>query len=456
MQLRRRIPTLVPALALAILAASTSSSATYVHVDHYGKIGRTTSRPFTLQLVDLREKAARFDEDPLLIRMSANEVLDLSRDGTLRDDPTTAACRQTERAAVKGAARKTGYVGYCWGGGPDRVEDSWRPQGITSTSDAYASQTADGTPDGSHGFAVSWYSLREQGSRVSLLNASAKGTGLGKYAHVLLVDPQRGNDDHLTFAATSHVGGLVWYRNWLFAADSSRGLLVFDMNKIYRLPPTGVTDSIGWDPFGRKYAAYGYDYVLPIQFRYKPPKIGTCGRQRDYRAPLCFSFIGLDRSTTPDSIVAGEHRTAAALEASGGRARLTRWSLNPTDGLLCDRRSSCRTRRAPASAVRVRTVYVTPTPTLQGAISWRGRFILSQSNRGGGVPPTLYASTPGPTSMKFGRVRHTRPWVVGPEDLTLWRDSTRSSSTGRNARVWSLTEFAHERVVFGVRLSSVD
>ncbi|HEX6291885.1 MAG TPA: hypothetical protein VFZ66_22055 [Herpetosiphonaceae bacterium] len=455
-------------VALVLIAAPVH--AITVDSGNYGKLAMTTTTPFTLVASVLDTENAPFASDPQLTRVTASDVL---ADATATMVPS-ASCTATERAAAGGAASKAGYVAYCWSGSADRTGSSWYPQGISSTSDAYTVQTADGSSTGRTALAVSWYnkSTPNQGARISFVNASSGGASLSTYAHVLLVEPKISNG-HLTFAPlATHAGGLAWYGTRLFSADSGRGIRVFDTARIYRIPAGQDSTKIGWDTAAGRYHAFGYTYVMPLQMSYLQSTAGNCGVQTDpdgtgplkaYTNPLCFSWIGLDRGTSPDSLVAGEYRTLGDLEASDTRIRLTRWSLNYHDRGLCDSTgaagTTCGSARTLADGQRITVdaVYMTETPRLQGGLSWSGKFSLSQSlsdSLGNAQAGSLYASVPGTNNVYGSTTRYS--WTVGAEDVTLWRAATTSGTLGSSARVWTLTEHPGQRLLLGVYYSSVD
>ena len=454
---------LLVALLLGYLAAITVDSG------NYGKLARTTTTPFKLVTSVLDTENAPFDTESQLPRVTATDVLA----GATASMLPSSSCTATERAAAGGAASKAGYVAYCWSGSTERSSSSWMPQGISSTSDAYTVQTADGSATGRSALVVSWYNdgAPDQGARVSFVNASSGGASLSTYAHVLLVEPRISNG-RLTFdPVNTHAGGLVWYGTKLFVADSGRGIRVFDTAKIYRIAAGQDSSKIGWDATTGRYNAFGYTYIMPMQLSYGQSTSGVCGVQTDpdgsgsrtaYTNPLCFSWIGLDRGTTPDSLVTGEYRTLGDLEASDTRIRVTRWSLNYHDRAVCDATgatgTSCSSARTLTDGQQftVSDVYMTETPRLQGGLSWSGKFSLSQSlsNMTGVQAGSLYAGVPGVNNVYGSATKYS--WTYGAEDVTLWRAATTSGALGSTARLWTVTEHANQRLILGVYYSAVD
>ena len=100
-----------------------------------------------------------------------------------------------------------------------------------------------------------------------------------RYRNVLLVNPIEAADSpskHATFAAIpAHAGGAVWFRDYLYVADSRGfddgkpgGVLVFDMTQIKEVDDSR-DDLIGWSPDDEAFHALGYRYVLPQVGRYR-------------------------------------------------------------------------------------------------------------------------------------------------------------------------------------------
>lgn len=117
-------------------------------------------------------------------------------------------------------------------------------------------------------------------------------SGAITYRHVLLVEPDatRGFKP-----VTNHAGGLAWVDSYLFVADTSRGVRVFDLSRILQVSSAagcsarcGVSSGVA--------CAYGYSYVLPQVGAYVFPT----GLSSSCR-PL-FSFVALDRSTSPPTL----------------------------------------------------------------------------------------------------------------------------------------------------------
>ncbi|MEV4097389.1 hypothetical protein [Streptosporangium saharense] len=320
---------------------------------------------------------------------------------SLKRVPLETVLTKANRVAVRKGAAGTKAFGamspkpvdwYCFDAADNEVTD-WYPQGLTCSSAAALSRSA---------FVVSWYfkpqSVPERGIRLSFLDPVAL-----RYRHVLLVvaDPGGGISP-----INIHAGGVAWHGNLLYVADTERGMRVFDTRQIFEVNGDGTTT------IGRKggvYSAFGYRYVMP--------QTGAWRRTGEAR----FSFAAVDRSTAPGMLVSGEY-----VETQQEAGRVARWAFEP-DGSL----------RADASGVaRAVDAYRLPEPKIQGAVSHSGTWYLSQ---GAG-------STRNGALLVVGETVARRPYPVGPEDLTCVRDRN-----GKSA-VWSVTEFAGRRALYGVPL----
>lgn len=274
-------------------------------------------------------------------------------------------------------------VWYAFDRGDQETAD-WYPQGLTCGADS-------GTIPVSV-FLATWYFKPEAGERGIRLTFLSPSTL--KYRHALLVQAA---PDGSYKPIDIHAGGVAVYGDQVYIADTTRGLRVFDLTKI--LDITSVQKDLGDGTrvgrHGGKLHAFGYRYIIPQTDSWR---VAVKGAR--------FSFVGLDRTTTPHTLISGEY----AEDHPNGR--VVRWNL-PLDG-------------------EPRDAYVMGHPKIQGAISHQGRWYLSQS-AGSGGNGSLYVYRNGKGER--------RPFPVGPEDLTA-----------RGTKVWSLTEFRNKRVVFGVTL----
>lgn len=296
--------------------------------------------------------------------------------------------------------------GYRWAPGDDAVK-TWYPQGITTSADA----TDDGKWGANRIQLVSWYGKGARaaaGVRVSFVQANRLRSA--RYRHVLLVEPYRHPDGTPDFRAVRiHAGGIAWYGSYLYVADTNHGLRVFDVRRM--LQTTSSARDIVGSARGGKYAAAAYKYVLPQVSAYQQPK----------GSDLVFSFVSVDRGSSPQSLLTGEYRQGKP----GGR--LARWPLDaPSD------------RLAGGADVHANGAYVMPQTNVQGALSAAGRLFLSASAgaKGNG---TLTSDVPGQPSRAYA-------WGYGAEDLTY---------SPLSGRIYSLTEHPNRRAVYAVPASAV-
>ncbi|WP_432103780.1 hypothetical protein [Streptomyces sp. bgisy091] len=283
----------------------------------------------------------------------------------------TALMEQANRDSLwNSACGTTGIYGsdlgnharVCWQSKDDAISTEWIPQAITGVSDAQEDENwgdSDSDP-----IAVASYdnenpgrsnyasgrdncvqssasdACNEKGIRVSFFNKTT-----GKYRHVLLAWPYVNSKDHISFDAlharegkcTSsvtascaaqngiHAGGMVWYGNYLYVADTANGMRVFDLRRIMDLNPDNdtsvndptpdglVSDVENKKQVGRQnnvWYAYGYRYVMPqvatLKFTTAKNTGTTAGNQCYSTGRPKASYISLDRTGT-DHLVLGEY-----------------------------------------------------------------------------------------------------------------------------------------------------
>lgn len=374
-----------------------------------------------------------------------------------REAKTGAACAtdpfgKGDRGAPLAPVRK-----YCWEP-DDATSTEWIPQAVSGVSDAQQDEKW-GTerpvligaydsenPGRANGCTASESdACNEKGIRVTFLDPATD-----KYRHVLLAWPYVNNPGNTSFDAVHasenpqqngiHAGGMVWYGNYLYVADTMNGVRVFDMRYIMDLNPDGDPETDDPTPDGLKsnvrdkrqvgrqnnvWYSYGYRYVMPqvatwtfAATQYNSHTVTTC---QDRGAPKA-SYLSLDRSASPDQLVMGEYcRASASLPSTG---RLSAFPLNDETGEI-------------ASSGGVTTVadwgnYL-PQEGIQGAARYRDDFFLNQSHlysngslfRGG-----LDAN--GQLKVVGAEV----PTAVGPEDLYVEHGET----TGEPPLLWSVSE----------------
>ena len=303
------------------------------------------------------------------------------------------------------------YAAFMWNAA-DTKDPSWRPQGISGSADA----SADELVGGREVLAVSWYHRPEDtsqpsvnhGARVSFADVTDLSAGTVPYRHVLLVEPFDDGGTPNFRAIKLHVGGITWTGRYLYAADTVRGLRVFDTERMFAVD--GVDATIGLDRGTGKYNAYGYKYVIPEVGEYFMPK-GSCGFR--------FSYVALDKTGMTPALVTGEFRDEANIAG-----KLARWNLDGERLAVTD---------VDNSAIRPVQAFLAQESYIQGAISIDGQWWMSSADGKG----RLYSAAPAIASKTNG-------WVFGPEDLMY------SAAQGA---LWSVSEFPDHRYVFSTVVS---
>jgi hypothetical protein len=300
-------------------------------------------------------------------------------------------------------------LGFTWDA-DDQDVATWIPQGLTGSADA----TATGLLAGRRVVLVSWYytppagSTYEKGVRLALVDVTVPQTPT--YRLLLLVEPT-GTPAAPSFApVVMHAGGLAWVGDFLYVVETGRGFRVFDMSRM--LQAATDVDVIGCTTTACHAGLY----------KYVVPQIGAYGSTSECK-PL-FSYVSLDKSTTPPSLVSGEYCGGTACASNPLAGRVFRWPLDGITGRLASGTSW------PSEA------FLMGEPQVQGAASRKGVFYLSSSAPAGGGG-ALYRVTAGK--------RVTSTWLDAPEDLMV--DES-------NGLLWGLAEAAGARAVAGMKLTS--
>ncbi len=315
------------------------------------------------------------------------------------------------RSAIKTTSvpGNPGGVGYAfrWQSDDD-ASTAWIPQGITGTADADAT----GKVAGKSAVLVSFYDKAEGGATnegVRIAFVDTTNPNAPKYRFALLVTP-KGTPAAPSFDPVKiHAGGIAWFGDFLYVADTSRGFRVFDLRHILRVS----TDAGTFGCTDGTCRAATYKYVLPQVGKYQITS--AC-------KPI-FSFVSLDRKSDPPSLVSGEYCSSTA--CSGPYAsRVYRWPLDAKTGLLRSKMTF------PTEA------FLTSHTQVQGAASVDGTFYLSSSAPAGGG---------GEIYRVAGSKSATSRWSDTPEDLMVDHG---------NGWLWSLSEAPKERAVFAAKLTS--
>ncbi|WP_298461591.1 hypothetical protein [uncultured Cellulomonas sp.] len=293
------------------------------------------------------------------------------------DGVLAALDREAVPCPVPGTAAGPGYT---WAPA-DADDPGWMPQGVATTR-------------GGGVLLVAWYSRRRRGrtagTRVTVVDLRDRDRV--RYRHVLLVRPRPWAAVTGAGRVAVHAGGLAVVGDLLYVADTVRGVRLFGLDDVLRMPDgTDVLPQTG----------HLHQRVLP----------GT--------APLRWSFLGVGRVHGELSLVAGEYGRR------GTRPRLVRHALDEVTGLPV---AGARGRARPPQ------VHAQQPHRMQG-VAVHDDLWVATSSTGEGSPGDLYVGAPG----AFRRHRGVLP--TGPEDLA-W------SVPGRVA--WSVTEWPGRRWVFPI------
>jgi hypothetical protein len=315
----------------------------------------------------------------------------------------------TKTATVPGSPSSVQYA-FNWQD-DDNGSVAWTPQGITGSADATDTGKLAGDKTA---VLVSFYDEPVAGSgeenlgvRLAFVDTTAGASP--KYRFALLVQP-KGTQDAPSFDPVKiHAGGIAWYKDWLYVADTSHGFRVFDMRHLLKV----ATDPGNFGCNATTCRAGTYKYVLPQVGKYEVTS--AC-------SPI-FSWVSLDRKSDPPVLVSGEYCSGDA--CSGPLAgRVFRWPLDPSTGLL-------------RSAVTFPTeAYLMSHKQVQGGASANGVYYFSSSAPAadGG---DLYRVVRGKSA--------TSQWGDTPEDLMV---------DPGNDWLWCLNEKAGKRSVFAVKLDA--
>lgn len=252
----------------------------------------------------------------------------------------------------------------------DQLDLRWWPQGVSTAADAGRADTGDRrlVVMSSYAKKLPWDDAAH-GSRVTFADLDT-----GRYRHVLLVRPTAaGGVEPLHI----HAGGVVWHGDHLHVAATGKGMFTFRVDDLVRVR--------------ERSDAYGYRYVLPSRWQYRARKDGEVEGFR-------YSFLALDRTTEPPSLLAGEYTNDPTRTR-----RLATFAIDPATGLL-ETGADDRVRVQPLGDGPLR---------MQGAVSARGRLHLTVS-QGRRVRGSVYAGQPD----DLRHHRHATP--MGNEDVAYW------------------------------------
>lgn len=328
---------------------------------------------------------------------------------------TVMANANHDRTAITDSLGLAGYTtGFKFDSG-DNGDCTNYPQGITTSRDAVGTANS-GNYDGHQLVLVSWYtkdgcSGGQSRSRITLVDWDA--TYPNKYRKILLVEPT-GSEAAPDFKdVLVHAGGVSWYGDYLYVADTGRGMRVFDMRKILKANTGGSADQIGRQS-ENTYYAHNYAYVLP--------QVGSVTAATTSGTALRWSTISLDRPAA--SIVMTEYTCQADCTSYPNRApRAIRFPFAP----------GATTFAATTTATEALRL---PWYKLNGVASHNSRWWFASSGA-----KKLYYWKPATGSETFD-------WVGGAESISYWEDATEPDL------LWSLQETIGHRNVFAVKQAS--
>ncbi|GAA2359651.1 hypothetical protein GCM10009854_43100 [Saccharopolyspora halophila] len=388
-------------------------------------------------------------------------------------------------------ANRTGQVGNAYdpcndeavGTRLDRVSDNvcfndgdndtrlWYPQGVTTVADAQDDKYWGDPAKNNQPVLVSWYDHTrkrgpgdaddiacedkdedqdpEKGVRVSFMDPHT-----GEYRHVLLVYPTINSYDNPSYMSVRstqvggdsrddncslHAGGMVWYGNFLYVADTGRGFRVFDMRHIYDLGAASNGTTQDPQEIGRRsgtYYGHGYRYVMPQVASWTLTTSNAEDRCTPNAAGLKFSYAGLDRSGL-DHMLAGEYCNKA-------NDQVTRWgrvAAWPMAGAVdADGEQITDTGYRWQADV----AHKLPVSNVQGAARFNDRWYLSQSH-GQNNNGTLYQTAKASSSTEMLRSATSQNAAIGPEDLSHWENGRGGTNLGT---MWTVAEHPTKRMVY--------
>ncbi|KAI2733631.1 hypothetical protein CBS147332_646 [Penicillium roqueforti] len=295
---------------------------------------------------------------------------------------------------------------WAWNSGDDATA-TWVPQGITGSGDALNA----GTWDGHDAWVVSWYRSGES-VRLSFIDRATHN-----YRHVMLVNPTA--DDNFT-AIAIHAGGIMWYGNVLFVVDTHNGIRAFDLDNIWEVE---IADGVGKTTDGG-YSADQYRYVLPQIRNYQ----WTPGSASPFR----FSWISLDRSDSPDTLMVGEFVSAGETFDDAANTPV------PIRYVKYDLDYATRKLKTSGGIASASWAYCVDIPNVQGAVSYDGEFYISRSTGKAPKQGDLFTWEEGQTATE-----HTGWFMAGNEDL---------SYNLVHKEYYTVTEYAGDRYILAYKV----
>ncbi|MDQ0584155.1 hypothetical protein [Streptomyces rishiriensis] len=420
----RALRAFLSATALALTAAATMISASQATVtDGPGDLKPLTASAETAELRLTEHRVPQASLDRLAAGMGrpfgVGAVLD-GADRTLRD---AIDCSAAERRALPVSPVAT--RAYCWN--TDDTE-GWQPGAVTTSGDADDDGVWGSNRVILSGWSRSGGTSADRGlARVGFVNAG--DLSHLTYTWALLAVPVDEGRDYR--GLVSHVSGMVWYQDKLLvtADDGDRAALyVYDMNRVQRATVAG--DAVGRVPGG--WSANGYRFVLPA--------IGSYELSGDSDAPHP-ATVSLDRSTAPDSLVAGEWTPD-----DGDRdARLWRYPFSTVPG-----HAGLLATNA-AGRARASEAYETKVTGVRGVLSYGAEWYVTHAAGPRDRQGALWRQDAGEVDDKAHKAQAA---VCGAKEThSCWSPQTASLSYWESTgEVWTQSG----RALFALPLASID
>ncbi|MEV7286233.1 hypothetical protein AB0O01_16940 [Streptomyces sp. NPDC093252] len=311
-------------------------------------------------------------------------------EGELRD---AERCPSADRAALPVAPAAT--RAYCWDPADTR---GWTPGAVTTSGDA-----DDDGRWGRHRVILSGWSGRGTGptadlARVAFVDADAETHPA--YSWALLVVPVDGGRDYR--GLFSGMTGMVWYGDKLVVTTTegdADALYVFDLDRIHR----ATVDAAEVGRAGDGWSAAGQRFVMPAVATYRATGTGV--------RP---DALSLDRSTAPDTLVAGEWVPTGTERGS----RLWRYPLTPEDSLTGPLATGAGGRAAPQEAYR------TEATDVRGVLSHGSDWYLTRPADASGDNGSLWRQDDeGAKAAECGAEELRDCWSGPAAPLSYWEET---------------------------------
>ncbi|MEU5276248.1 hypothetical protein AB0G87_07540 [Streptomyces asoensis] len=426
----RALRAFLSATALALTAAATMISVSQAKVPDRGPgdLEPLTASADTAPLRLTEHRIPQTTLDRLAAGMGRPVGVGAVLDGADRSLRDAVDCSPAERRALPVSPSAT--RAYCWNTDDTR---GWRPGAVTTSGDA----DDDGVWGANRVILSGW--SRGDGARTERGLARVGFVDAGDLNHLsytwaLLAVPVDGGRDYR--GLVSHVSGMVWYQDKLLvtADDGDRtALYVYDMNRVQRA--TVAQEAVGRVPGG--WSANGYRFVLPA--------VGSYELSGGSGAPHP-ATVSLDRSTAPDSLVAGEW----TLDDGDRGARLWRYPFSTApghEGLLATDTAG----RAAASQA-----YETKVTGVRGVLSYGARWYVTRAAGPRDDHGTLWRQEDSAKADDGagGKAHEPGAAVCGAEEThSCWSPATESLSYWEaTGEVWTQSG----RALFALPLASID